>query len=220
MVNPSGFGNSFGWPAPIGNNSRREGGPYTTESTIRPSGENSSACPSPVAAFLPSGKEVAFLGSQGTAATKGFIQDIADGKRRAFAPEGVNTSSFAALPITPDGTAAWLLGPDGQSYLYPVAGGDPKPLRGVQSNENLVRWSAEGRELFVSSPTGTPQRIYRIDLATGVRTVWKEVTPLQPAGVRLSQITVTPDGRALLHSYAQLLTNLYVVTGLASSPRR
>jgi serine/threonine protein kinase len=167
-----------------------------------------------VAAYMPDGKQVMFLGSQGTAPLKGYVQSIDDGSQRIFTSEGVTTSSFSSLPIARDGTAAWLLDADGRPYLFPLTGGDPRPLTGVLPNENFVMWSEDGRSLYVSSPTGVPQQIWRVDLATGARTLWKEVSPSQPAGVRLSQLTVTPDGKTILHSYAQLLTNLYVVEGV------
>ena len=82
----------------------------------------------------------------------------------------------------------------------------------VQPDENLVIWSPDRKYLDVSSRTGNPQRIFRVELATGTRTAWKDVAPSQPAGVRLSQVTLTPDGNTLLHSYSQLLANLYVVS--------
>jgi eukaryotic-like serine/threonine-protein kinase len=165
----------------------------------------------PVAAFLPDGKHVVFIGSEGSKPLRGFIQSIADGSRRAFTPEGVNTSSFSILPVVPDGSAAWLLGADGKPYLFPLDGGSPQPLRGVLPDDDCVMWSADGRALYVLSQEPM-QRIYRVDLATGTRTAWKDVVPSQPAGVRLSQVAVTPDGKMMLHSYSQLLTNLYVVS--------
>jgi Tol biopolymer transport system component len=168
----------------------------------------------PVAAFMPDGKHVVFLASQGTAPLRGYIQNIDDGSRRVFTGEGVTTSSFAALPIAPDGSAAWLVDSDGQPYLFPVAGGERRALRGVLPGDNFVMWSPDGGVLYVSSESGAPQRIWRVDLSTGSRTLWKEVIPSQPAGVRLSMVAVTPDGRTVLHSYARLLTNLYVVAGV------
>ena len=38
--------------------------------------------------------------------------------------------------------------------------------------------------------------------------------PSQPAGVRRTELSITPDGRTILFSYSRLLANLYVVDGL------
>ena len=63
-------------------------------------------------------------------------------------------------------------------------------------------------------PSNVPHRVFRVDLSTGQRTLWKELHPPQVAGIRLSQVSVTPDGRSFLHMYSRLLSNLYVADGL------
>ena len=77
----------------------------------------------------------------------------------------------------------------------------------------------DGRELYVSALSGAPHQIFRIDVTTGRRTLWKELHPSQKAGVRLSQVSITPDGRTVLHSYSRLLSNLYVVSGISTKAR-
>ena len=156
------------------------------------------------------------VGSQGTGPPRGYIQNLADGARLTFTGDGVNASAFSTLPIAPDGSSVWLIGSDGQPALFPLDGGPPRPLRGVLPEDNLAMWARNGRELYVSSTASASQPVFRIDLATGTRTLWKDVVPLQPAGVRLSQVAMTWDKRTLLHSYSQLLTNLYVLTGLSA----
>jgi hypothetical protein len=73
--------------------------------------------------------------------------------------------------------------------------------------------------LYVDSLSGVPDRIFRVDVSTGRRTFWKELHPSQKAGVRLSQVLITPDGRTFLHSYSRLLSNLYMVTGVPAGAR-
>jgi dipeptidyl aminopeptidase/acylaminoacyl peptidase len=169
-------------------------------------------------AFLPDGKRVAFVGSKGTAAMRGYVQDIATGTARPFTGEGVSAPAFSSLPIAPDGSAAWLLGPDGRPMLYPMAGGDPRPLAGVRPDDNLVLWAPDGRALYVSSISNGVRHIDRVELPAGTRTAWKDVVLSQQAGVRMAQVLLTPDGKTELYSYSQLLTSLYVVNGLP--PRR
>jgi hypothetical protein len=174
----------------------------------------------PGAAWLPDGKRIAFLGSQGTALLRGYIQDIDGGKRVPFTPPGVNTSTFLPMPVTPDGSRIWLLDPEGRSTLYPTTpGGTPEPVKGALPNEYPAGWTADGRGAYVTVPSTVPLRIFRLDLATGARTPWKEVSPSQVAGLRMSHVIVTPDGRTIVHSYSGLLSNLYIVDGVAAAGR-
>ena len=81
----------------------------------------------------------------------------------------------------------------------------------MRDGEYPLLWTPDAREVFITSGRTAPWRIERLELATGQRTPWKVVTPLQAAGIRLSQIALSPDGRSLVHFYSQLLSDLYVV---------
>jgi len=55
----------------------------------------------------------------------------------------------------------------------------------------------------------------RIDIATGRREVWKNLIPVDPAGVeRISNVVLAPDAGAYAYAYARVLSDLFVVDGL------
>ena len=166
------------------------------------------------ASFVPGKRQVVFLAGQGRDQNSGYVQDIDSGAIRTFTGKGMTLASYTAMPISPDGTRVWMEGPDGRSYLYPVAGGDPVAMPGIQPGERVIRWSEDGGSIFVSNLRGVPQRIWRLNVASGQRTPVKELTPAQISGVRRTEISLTPDGRTALFSYSRLLSSLYVVSGL------
>jgi hypothetical protein len=170
-----------------------------------------------VVAWMPGGKHVVFLGSVGTGPQRGYIQRIDDGVIRPFTPAGVhvNTATFWRMPVSPDGSSVALVGADDRLYLFPTKGGEAKPVPSVMPGEYAINWTSDGRGLFVTTGSELPRRVFRVDLATGRRVPWKELPTTQTAGIRLSQISMTPDGRTFLHSYARLLSNLYVGQGLS-----
>jgi len=58
-------------------------------------------------------------------------------------------------------------------------------------------------------------RVYRLDLKTGKRTLWKELMPSDPAGVEnIGPIYMTPDARTCVFGYHRMLADLYLVEGL------
>jgi Fe-S oxidoreductase len=60
-----------------------------------------------------------------------------------------------------------------------------------------------------------PARIIRIDLETGRRELWKELMPLDPAGVeRISNVVVAPEVHVYAYAFARVLSDLFVVEGL------
>ena len=55
----------------------------------------------------------------------------------------------------------------------------------------------------------------RVELETGRREVWKELMPLDPAGVeRISNVVVAPEANAYAYAFARVLSDLFVVEGL------
>ena len=82
-----------------------------------------------------------------------------------------------------------------------------------------MQWSSDGRFVYVRTPGDFVAHIFRIDLQSGRREPWKDLTPgdiagyigidAHPRGVR-----VTPDGKAYAYTYWKLLDYLYLVEGL------
>jgi hypothetical protein len=97
--------------------------------------------------------------------------------------------------------------------LYPIDGGEPKAVPGF-ADEIPVQWSADGGSLYVQAKGEFPARVYRLEVASGRKTLWKEFMPLDRAGVLKSIVRVTPDGSAWAYTYAWHQSDLYLVDGL------
>jgi hypothetical protein len=118
-------------------------------------------------------------------------------------------------PISPDGKLVTLLDGDGKVFLCPVSGGAMKPVANLDAGEFPIQWSAEGRFLYTHRGGELPAKIWRYELATGRKELFKELSPADPAGVTsIEAIEVTPDGRSYAYNYAHNLSDLYIVDGL------
>jgi hypothetical protein len=120
-----------------------------------------------------------------------------------------------AIALSPDGSQVAGIGPDGLAYLYPVSGGQPKPIPGFQTGEQPIEWSADGKSLYVYRPGEFPAKVSNLDLATGKRALWRSLAPADPAGVsQIGPIVMTPDGKSYIYGYHRVLSDLYLVEGL------
>jgi Tol biopolymer transport system component len=164
------------------------------------------------AAFLPDGKRIAFNGQEAGKPVRVYVQGLDGG---------------AARPVTPEGVAARLVSPDGKSLLTetagqgfglaPLDGGGPSvPIRGLELTDDPLRWTDDGRSLFLSSSKDAfPARVYRLDLATGRRELWKEFMPSDPTGItNIGPSAISADGKTILFGYSHTLSDLYVAEGL------
>jgi Tol biopolymer transport system component len=167
---------------------------------------------SPWANFFPDGKRIVTVGSEQGRGIRLFVQDL-DGLPRAIGPEGINIGRWKGL--SPDGTRIAAIGPDRKVLLYPVSSGEPRVVPGVEPDEFPIRWSADGRGLYVCRNSGLPIQVFLVDVETGRRRLWKILEPPDPAGVlSVGPVFITPDGRSYVYSYRRELGELYLVEGL------
>jgi Tol biopolymer transport system component len=161
------------------------------------------------AAFLPDGKKFVFTGTETGHGARLYVESLDDAKAHAFSVEGV-----ASAVLSADGTMVAARGPDQKIYLFPVAGGEAKLVPGLQPDEFVTAWAADGKSLFVMT-RGVPAQVFRVDLATGQRSLWKSFEPLDAAGIdNISRVLMSADGRAYVYGYIRTLSDLYLVEGL------
>ena len=165
------------------------------------------------AAWLPDGNIVLF-GQRTGGRSRAYLQSPSGGPPRAFTSDGAALVSWWSIPVTPDGTRIMARDAEGRVVTWPIAGGDPEPVTRLDAADQPLGWAADGRAVFVARAMATGWSVERLDPSTGRRTPWTEIHPREVAGLRLSMIGMSPDGRSWVHSYSRLLTDLYVAEGL------
>jgi Tol biopolymer transport system component len=164
------------------------------------------------ARWFPDGKRFVFSGNEPEHGVRLYVQGVSGGKPQAISPEGVDAASFA---VSPNGEMVAGIGPDQKGYLYLPAGGEPKPIAGLEAGELPISWSSDGHSLYIHRTGEVPAKVYLLELATGKKTVWKQIVPLDPTGVStIGPILVTPDGKTYTYGFHRTLGDLYLVEGL------
>jgi eukaryotic-like serine/threonine-protein kinase len=162
--------------------------------------------------WFPDGKRILFSGNEPGKGVRLYVRDIASGKSEPITQEGVNGTSFV---ISPDSQWVAGIGPDQKGYLFPVAGGEPRPIAGLNPGEQPITFSSDSKSLYVYQPGELPAAVNRLDLQTGQRTLWKQLMPSDPAGVEtIGPILMTPDTKTCVFGYHRMLADLYLVEGL------
>jgi serine/threonine protein kinase/Tol biopolymer transport system component len=161
--------------------------------------------------FLPDGKRIVLNGNLPGRPVRTFLLDLSGGKPQAVTPEG-QTASLSS----PDGR--YLVGREGDRLaLFPVNGG-PRilvPTHKPGTPYDVANWSADSKALYVYCCAQVPQKIYRLDIASGNLTFLRELTPTDRAGViRISPVVTDTHASEFAYSYFQTLSVLYVVSGL------
>ena len=137
-----------------------------------------------------------------------------------------NTVKPETLPNRSDELA--LVSPDRRSFLltcgrswclFPVDAPngppEPKPLPGLDPQDRVVGWRADGKSAYVQAHSNDDRAItiVLLDLAMGKRKPWKELRAPMVVD-RLSSPQITPDGRAYAYNYTYVRSQLYVGEGV------
>jgi Tol biopolymer transport system component len=154
--------------------------------------------------FTPDGSAIAFEGFAPQRGSRMYRQDLSGGAARPLTPEGVIGK------VSPDGK---LVPFDGK--LYPTDGGAPRAIPGIEPADNVVGWTADSRELFLRQlPASGDQRIFRLDVGSGKRTLLFEIPRVHGGGAPGPWFAITPDGASYAYSYNVSQADLYRITGL------
>jgi hypothetical protein len=136
-----------------------------------------------------------------------WLVDLAGGGSiRPATPEGASLGV-----LSPDGKAVAALGEDGRILIHPL-GESPIPVRGTLAHEIPLQWETGGNAIFVWDRTW-PARIMRVELSTGMRSVWKELAA-DPLGLLYGNVHLARDGRHYVYRIRRAFSELNVARGL------
>jgi WD40 repeat protein len=159
--------------------------------------------------WLPDGKRLLVIGNQTGKPSRIYLQDAAGGPPTPVTPEGA--VGFLWL----DDKSIFVPRDDSTWTLYPIDGGQPRDIKAVlplTATRNIAR---AGHYVFTSLRQDIPLKVYRFDLVTGEKQLWKSLAPTDCAGVyNLGLLNLTPDARWYVYSYVRDLSDLYMVEGL------
>ncbi len=157
------------------------------------------------AAFSSDGKRLLLTGDGGPV----YAKDLPAGRLFPVAPKGT-----VCRRLSPDGKEAACRGPKKEGVIYPVEGGSPRPIPGLEAGDEILSWSTDARALYIGQFRKAPVKILRLDLATGRRKPWREFTPEEPVKNFPYYFTMTPNGESFAYSSLNIRSDLYLVTGL------
>ncbi len=159
--------------------------------------------------WFPDGKSVLVAGNEAGKASRCYAQDISGSLPRPITPEATSDCS-----ISPDGQQILYRKPDGTGFIQRTGGGPAAIVPGLSRGDWVIRWSADGRALYLFRGLNRSPRFERLDLASGHHELVREVAPADRAGILwYGWGDLSDDAKSYAYYYQRLTSQLFVVEG-------
>jgi hypothetical protein len=165
--------------------------------------------------WMPDGRSLVFMATSPGRPPRLYIQDAGGASDpRPVSAEGIQIPLFAK-PVSPDGQTLAGVDAQGRVVLQRMQDGSGREVAGLERGDVPLRWTADGRGLYVFRFGEMPGRVHRFSLETAARELVAQLMPADPAGVgQMIAVQITPDGRNCAYSYKQNLADLFLVSGV------
>lgn len=128
--------------------------------------------------------------------------------------EDAGHQRFGGFAVSPDGT--WFASHDSKHVprIWSTSTGESRPVQDAQPSDHIIRWSGDGKRLYVFDQQNVPTNIFAIDIVSGHRTLWHTIEPIDPTGIMSAvSIVISDDEKQYAVSFLRLSSVLYQMTG-------
>jgi hypothetical protein len=165
------------------------------------------------AGFFPDGKRIWFNGKEPGRGIRCYVQSVDGGAPRPLLPEGIR-----GRLVSPDGKLIAAVDRSGADRKIVFFSEDGRPIalpHDLPPATEPSVFSSDSRFLFAFGYGEIPTPVYRLDLASGKKQLWKELAPADRSGLEgMSVVRLSAEGRSYAYSYQRCLNDLYLVGGL------
>ncbi|HEY6547785.1 MAG TPA: hypothetical protein VI589_07755, partial [Vicinamibacteria bacterium] len=164
------------------------------------------------AMWLPDGLRILVNCVQADSNLRSYVHDLQGGGP----PRALTRENVWGVSVSADGLWVAAIASAGEGIsIWPVAGGPSRDVPFSRPGERPEAWSNDGRFLWVFRRGEVPAEVWRVDVSSGQRHLWKKLAPPDPSGVyTITEFRITRDGRAYFYTYKRQVSQLYVATGL------
>jgi len=179
----------------------------TGESRRLPAGEITSL---KSVAWFPDGKHLLLTGAAEGQPLRTYEMDLDGGKPRPLGP-----ADFTGVAVASDGKRVAGRNASAEAVVFDRETQKLQVIPGLEPEEVLAKWTEDGQALLVYSAAPWETRVYRVEAATGKRTLLQTVEPHEKAGSILPmRLAYAERSKTYVYSTIRILGTLYVAEGL------
>jgi hypothetical protein len=162
-------------------------------------------------AWLRDGKSIVFAGMLPSRGVRYYVQATDGGPVRAITGD-VYYERRSPIVVSPDSGVLAAVDIANRVAIYPSH--PARPIPGLDTGFTPLRWCPDNH-LILHRYDAPSAQLWKVDTRTGKLALWKQITPPDAVGLLdLSPIRVSPDCQSYAYSPINVLTRVYLTTGL------
>ncbi len=159
--------------------------------------------------FFPDGMSLLVSGAESGKGPRCYVLELENGLVREVTPEGTDEGR-----LSPDGLMVVARRVGGGWSAFSVAGGNETSLVGLDSTDEVIRWSRDGQSLLVFAGRNVSPRIERFDMGSGQRTTIQELAAGRAGVTSVWNAEISADEKSYAYTFDRSISVLYAVEGV------
>jgi Tol biopolymer transport system component len=161
-------------------------------------------------AWFPDGKHVLLNASKEGESLRTYELDLQGGK-----PEQIGPADFAGLAVARDGRKIAGRNGAGEAVVFDQDTQEIHPIPGLGPEDFFDKWSKDGEALLVTTSTPWDAQMYRVEVASGKKTLLQKLELSEKAGSTFRlRMYYAEQSKTYAYNVRRTLDSLYVVSGL------
>lgn len=161
-------------------------------------------------AWFPDGQHVLLQASKAGQPLRTYELDLQGGK-----PQEVGPADFTGVAVARDGQK--IAGHNGsrEAVVFDLQTQKVQLIRGIGPQDVIEKWTKDGQALLVTTATPWEAQIYRVEVASGKRSLLQKVELTEKAGSTFNvRAYYVEDTKTYVYNTRRVLGSLYVIEGL------
>ncbi len=160
--------------------------------------------------FVGDDSEILVCGNEPKRAMRCYVRPLANGSFRAFTPDGVR-----GAVVAPDGQSIVAISGDNGYRQFSIRDGASQSVPGLTLNDQVLRYSPNGKSLWIWRTYSLPVHIEQIELKTGARSLLMPEFGTRRAGVlNVAEVVLADDPRNYAYRERESAGYLFELKGM------
>ena len=161
-------------------------------------------------AWFPDGKHVLLNASKEGQSLRAYEMDLQGGK-----PEQLGPADFTGIAVAKGGRKIAGRNGAGDAVVFDKDTQKTQPIPGVGPQDIVQAWTRDGEALLVTTSTPWEAQMYRVEVASGKKTLLQKLELSEKAGSNVRvRMYYAEQSKTYIYNVRRTLGSLYVVEGL------